>query len=100
MHDIDHGVGQTAGDFVAADRVPSVKDCKLQFIGKHRKPFPFIQKKRGFFIPQFIEFVGHQAGRGYSQDNVGHITVSLATAWNVKVGELGLGPQGVEGFAR
>ena len=44
----------------------------------------------------FGESVGHQAGRGHPQDDEGNLAVFLAVTRVIKVGELGLGPQGAE----
>ena len=42
------------------------------------------------------ESVGQQAGRGHPQDDEDDLAVFLAVTRVIKVGELGLGPQGVE----
>ena len=110
--DIDHGVGQRAGNFMAASRVPGLEHCIIQFVGQH--PYPLHQ----FFFKLLSEFVGCYAGRGnplhpfllselvgyyagrcHSQDNKGDLTVSLATAWHIKVGELWLMSQGIMLFS-
>ena len=44
------------------------------------------------------EFIGYYAGLSRYQDNEGDLTVSLATAWHVKFGELGLRSQGIKLF--
>ena len=36
LRDIDHCVGQRAGDFMAASRVPDLEHCNIQFVGQHR----------------------------------------------------------------
>ena len=57
--------------------------------------FPTSKKfKRAMKHGLLSESVGHQAGRGHPQDDEGDLAVFLAVTQVIKVGELGLGPQG------
>ena len=94
LRDIDHGVGQRAGDFVAAGA--ALKHCAVKLFGKTHD---IRSQKTGFKLKLALllsELVGHKAGRGHPQDDKGNLAVFLATTRMIKVGELGLGPQGAE----
>ena len=59
--------------------------------------FPTSKKfKRAMKHGLLGESVGHQTSRGHPQDDEGDLAVFLAVTRVIKIGELGLGPQGVE----
>ena len=95
LRDIDHGVGQRAGDFVAAGAVADLERCAVSSSGTHdiRSQKTGCKLKRASL---FSEMVGYKAGRGHPQDHEGNFAVFLAVTRVIKVGELGLGPQGVQ----
>ena len=95
LRDINHGVGQRFGDFVAAGAVADLEHCAVKLLGKTHD---IRSQKTGFNLKRtslLSESIGHKAGRGHPQDHEGNLAVSLA-ATRVIVEELGLGPQGVE----
>ena len=66
---IDHGVGQRAGDFVAADAVADLEHCTVKLFGKI---LDIESQKTGCKFkraPLLSESVGHKAGRGHPQDH-------------------------------
>ena len=96
LRDIDHNVGQSAGDFVAAGAVADLEHCSVKLFGKTHD---IGSQKTGCKLKRaslLSESVGHKAGRGHPQDHEGNLAVSLAATPMIIVGELGLGPQGVE----
>ena len=89
-------MGQRAGDFVAAGAVADLEHCAVKLFGKTHD---IGSQKTGFKLKRaslLDELVGHKAGRGHPQDDEGDLAVFLAVTRVIKVGELGLGPQGVE----
>ena len=86
--------GQEGRGFCGGGR--SGRPCAVKLFGKThdiRSQKTGCKLKRASLLG---ESVGHQAGRGHPQDDKGDLAVSLAATWVIKVGELGLGPQGVE----
>ena len=89
-------MGQRAGDFVAAGAVADLEHCAVKLFGKTHD---IGSQKTGFKLkrPSLLdELVGHKAGRGYPQDDEDDLTGFLVVNRMIKVGELGLGPHGVE----
>ena len=81
---------------MAAGAVADLKHCAVKLFGKTHD---IGSQKTGLKLKRASllgELVGHKAGRGHPQDDKGELAVFLAITRVIKVGEVGLGPQGVE----
>ena len=87
--------GPEGRDFVSAGAVADLEHCAVKLFGKTHD---IRSQKTGFKLKRaslLSKLVNYKAGRGHPNDHEGNFAVFLAVTRVIKVGELGLGPQGL-----
>ena len=85
------GVGQRAGDFVAAGAVADLKHWAVKLFGKTHD---IRSQKTGFKLKR-ASLLSELVGSGHPQDDKGDLTVFLAATRVIKVASWGSGPRGL-----
>ena len=99
LRNIDQGVGQRAGDFVAAGAVADLEHCAVKLFGKTHD---IGLQKTGFKLKRaslLDELVAHKAGRCHPQDDESDLAVFLAVIRVIKSASWGSGPRGYSRIA-